>query len=401
MSGSTSTSLVGSLKQVYGPGSDLYQQNLQGLLLSEIEVSPDKPGGQGFFHMTMMRGNESGGAINEDERTADPQSPLPLQPIVTAKVQHWPFSFTGKAEALAQSDKFAFATTIDINVKDAQMRSISDRNRQAYGTGIGTMCQVNGAVVASTSVVVDNVQYLRENMVIDIFDVVGGTKEASSRTITYVDPVTNTITLDAAVTCSDLGIVVKAGVQDNAPTEGKEYGGLARIVDTTTAGTSFQNINRSTYSEYQSNVVDAGSVPLSQDLLQRLMNRIMIRGGATPNLIACHHGVYRSFVGTALAQTRYQDDELKTGHVKLTWNGIKWLLDKDCQTKTLYMLNKKPDFLARYVIKELDLADSDGKEINKYPGFDKYYGYFIAYDNFGSRKPNNHGKIINLLPPTY
>lgn len=401
MSGSTSQSLIGNLKQVYGGGSDLYQQNLKHFMLSEIETAPDKPGGQGFYHMTMIRGNESGGAINEDEKTADPQSPQPIQPIITAKTQHWPFSFTGKAEALANTDKFAFATTIDMNMNDAMARSLADQNRQFFGTGQGNLAQVNGAIVASATIVVDNVQYLRPNMVIDIFDTLGGTKQAGPRTIQSVTISTNTIVLDAVVTVSDLGILVKTGVQDNAPVDGKEYTGLARIIDTTINGATLQNINRSTYPEYQSNIIDAGGAPTSQDQLQRLMNRIMILGGENPNKIVSRHGVYRSFVGTSIVQTRYQDDKLKTGHVSLTWNGLEWVLDKDCQIKTVYMLNTDPKYLAKYAIKELDLADADGKEINKLPGFDKYYGYYIAYMNIGSRKPNNHGKLYNLLEPAF
>lgn len=407
MSGSNTTTLSGILKRNYGGGSKLYQQNLQAVMWGELETSPDKPAGEGFFSMTMIRGNESGGAINEDQATADPQSPEPLQPVVTAKVQHWPFSFTGKSVAVSESDKYAFANAIDANMQDAMKRSMSDLNRQVFGDGIGTLTQVNGAVVASNTIIVDNVQYLRVNMVIDIYDVVGGTKQASAVRISSINISTNTIVvttesgLPTTVTVSDNAIIVKKGVQDAPPLDGKELSGLARIVDTTTVGVTFQGINKSTYPEYQSNVVDALNVPLSQDLLQQLMNRVMIVGGDNPTKIVSRHGVYRSFVGTSIVQTRYQDDKLKTGHVSLTWNGLDWILDKDCQTSTVYFLNLDPQYLAKYLIKDIDLADEDGKTINKLPGFDKYYGYYIGYMNLGSKKPNNHGKLINLTEPTF
>lgn len=400
MSGSNTTTLSGLLKRNYGGGSKLYQQNLQAYMWGELETAADKPAGEGFFHMTYIRGNESGGAINEDEATADPQSPQPIQPIITAKIQHWPFSFTGKSVAVSDSDKYAFATSVDANMQDAMARCMSDLNRQTFGNGIGTLTQVNGAVVASTTVIVDNVQYMRVNQQLDFFDVIGGTKEATAQ-ITAINISTNTITVTPAITVSDNAVIVKKGVQDNPPSDGKEMTGLQKIVDTTTEGVTFQSINRTTFPEYQSNVVDAGAVPVSQDLLQRIMNRIMIIGGANPNKIVSRHGVYRSFVNTTITQTRYTDDKLKAGHVTLTWNGLDWVLDKDCQTGTVYFLNTDPQFLAKYTIRDVDLADEDGKTVNKLPGFDKYYGYYIAYANIGSRKPNNHGKLINLTEPTF
>jgi len=401
MSGSNSENTSGFLKRTYGGDSKTFQQNLEGKFYKEIETSPDKPNGEGFFSMSFIRGNEAGGAFNEDERTKDPQNPEPIQPRILPKNIHWPIQFTGRFKALSESNSAAFFDALDGNIIDAQARWVSDTNRQCFGNGFGTLTQVNGAVPASTSVVVDSVQYLRVNMVIDGFDTIGGTKEINARKITAIDVDTNTITLDLAVTCSDNAVLVKEGMLDNPGTEGKELSGLARIVDTTVSGTTFQGISRSTYPEYRSNVVDANNVPVSQDLLQQLIDRIEIASGETPNLILSRQGVRRSWIGQAITQTRYQDDSLKTGAVNLTWAGLKWMTDKDCQTNTIYMLNTKPKYLAKYMLKDVHLADADGKEINKVQGFDKYYAYFIGYLNLGSQRPNAHGKIIKLTEPTF
>ncbi len=399
MSGSNTASLSGALKRDYGGNSKLFQQNLKAVSYGDCEKAPDKPAGEGFFHMTMIRGNESGGSINEDEALKDPQSPQPIQPTIIAKTHSWQFQVTGKAMAVMESDKYAFATATEINMNDAQQRCLSDKNRQYFGNGIGTLCQVNGAVVASNTVIVTNVQYLRNGMIVDFYDTVGGTKQAASRTISAINLATNTFTISGPpATISDLAIVVKEGVQDNAPADGKELGGLDRMIDTTTNGNTYQAIDRSAYPEYQSNVIAAGGVltPLTQNLLQRLMNRIMIVGGSTPTRILSRHGVYGAWIGSSIVQSRYQDDKLKTGSVSVTWNGLEWKLDKDCQTNTLYMLNTDPQYLARYVVRDIELAEEDGKVLNKVPGFDKYYGYYVSYENLGTRKPNNHGKLTYL-----
>ncbi|MBP9786064.1 MAG: phage major capsid protein [Acinetobacter sp.] len=401
MSGSNSTTMLGNYKRLYGAGSDLFQQNLKAFFYGEIATAPEKPGGEGFFHMTWIRGNESGGAITEEESLKTPQSPQPIQPIVATKIQHWRFQFTGKSQALSMSDKYAFATTLNANLKDSMVRNMSDENRQAFGNGLGTMCLIAANSGPATTFTVDNVQYLRVNQVLDCFVSFGGAQEFSNRTITAIDIATNVVTVDAAVTVTAGSSISKANMFIGAPTDGKELTGLAKIIDTTTNGNIFQGISRVTFPEYQSNVVNAGAVPLSQDLLQRLMDRLMIVGGDKPTMILSRNGVYRSFVNTSLAQTRYQDDVVKAGHVKLTWNGLDWMLDKDCQTGTVYMLNMKPDYLAKYVLKDTDLADLDGKTLDRVSGFDKYEGYYIGYRNLGSKKPNAHGKLINLTEPTF
>lgn len=403
MAGASTTTLTALFKRYYGKGTPIYQQNLKSWLLNNIPVSSERPGGTGRFKATYMAGNEAGGAINEQERLADAQSPNPEQPQITPKVTHWSFEFTGLSLAVSQGQEYAFANTAKAVMSDALQRMGSDRNRQAFGDGNGILTQVNGAVVANTVITVDDVQYFRRNMILDIFQVLGGVKEASAVRVTAININTNQITVNVNVTVSDNAIIVKTAVQDAPPADGKELTGLARIVDTTTAGTIFQGIDRSVNTEYQSNVINAGAVPLSQALLQRLMNRIMIIGGDEPTKIVSRHGVYASFVNTALAQTRYQDDVVKAGHVKLTWNGLEWMLDKDCQTGTLYMLNMKVDSLARYVVQEPDLAalDTAEQKIGHREGYDKYYGYYIGYDNIGSDKPNNHGKLINLTEPLF
>lgn len=403
MAGADTGTFLGGLKRRYGTNSKIYQQNLEAYSWGILEKAKEKPSGQGTFHMTYMNGNESGNAINENQALSVPQSSNPQQPFIKAKIQQWPFQFSGLSMAASEGNEDAFIDVMDAEMTDANDRCLSDLNRQFFGDGNGILTQVNGAVVASATVVVDDVQYLRVNQDLDFFTTLGGAKEAQAARILTINVTTNTITLNKVVTLSDNAIVVKTTVQDAPPADGKELAGLARIIDTTTTGTTFQGIDRSVFTDYQSNVIAPGAVPLSQALLQRLMNRIMIIGGKSPTKILSRHGVYASFVNTSLAQTRYQDDVVKAGHVKLTWNGLEWLLDKDCQTGTCYMLNMNPMYLAKYVVRDIDLArlDTKGQTIDHVDGFDKFGGYYVGYLNMGSKKPNVHGKLTGLLEPAF
>lgn len=396
---------LGVLKRYYGKGSLLYQQNLTAYLLNNIPVSDEPIGGEGRFKATYFSGNEAGGAINPGEALATADDDTALQPYIVPKLNHWPIEFTGREFRQSKGNEAAFARLSTSRVQSALKRINSDRNRQYWGDATGTLTQVNGAVVASATVVVDDVQYLRVGQHLDIFATLGGAKEASNVKIATITVSTNTITLGTVVTLSDNAILVKTAVQDNIPSgsDGKEITGLSRIVDTTTSGVNFQGLDRSVYTDYQSNVISAAGAPPSQALLERLLRRIEIVGGSTPTKIMSRHGVYSSFVNTVLPQSRFTDDKIKAGHVAFTWNGIEWMLDKDCPKSTIFMLDMKPEFIARYVLQETDLADLDtmGQKFGHKQGFDKNYAYYISDENLGSDKPNSHGKLTLLAEPLF
>ena len=396
---------LGLLKNFYGKGTLLYQQNLTSKLFNEIPTSDETIGGNGRFKATYFSGNEAGGAINPGEALATADDDDVLQPYITPKLNHWPIEITGREIRQSKGQEVAFARTLTSRVQSALKRMNSDLNRQAFGDATGTLTQVNGAVIASQTIVVDDVQYMRKGQHLDIFATLGGAKEAQDVKITSVTISNNTITVDKVVTVSDNAIIVKSSFQDNIPSgsDGKELTGLARIVDTTTSGVTFQGIDRSVYTDYQSNVINAGNVPCSQALLERLLRRIQIVGGDDPTKIISRHGVYSSFVNTTISQVHFQDDKIKAGHVSFTWNGYKWDLDKDCQKGTLYMLNMQLPYLARYSLQDPDLADLDtmGQKFGNKQGFDKNYAYYIADLNFGSDKPNAHGKLEKLTEPNF
>lgn len=397
-----STEGRGFLKQVYGKGSLLYQQNLSVWLLDNLKESPEKIGGEGRFKCTYFDGNEVGGAINENERLSDADPENPQKPFILPKMNYWPIEVTGRLQRISRGNELAFATGLTAAVKNALIRMKSDHNRQCYGDATGTLTQVNGAVVASQIIIVDNVQYLRKGQHLDIFQTLGGVKQASDVKITAITINTNTITVDKVVTVSDNAVIVKTAVQDNVPagSDGKELTGLARIVDTTTTGVNFQGLDRSVFTDFQSNVINAGGALPSNALLEQLLTRIDIVGGVQPTHFLSRRPVYSSFVLSALPSQRFQDDKIKTGYkqAEYTHNGFKWHLDKDCQANTIYALSMQVEHLAKYVVQEPDLADLDteGQKFGHKQGYDKNYGYYISDMNIGSDKPNAHGKLFNL-----
>ncbi|HYE72211.1 MAG TPA: hypothetical protein VEF04_02730, partial [Blastocatellia bacterium] len=258
------TTIAGAVKRVYDDYVER-MQNLKHRSIDEIGKSAKKynAGGSGFFGAINHYGNESGGAINETEsfRTIDEENYAQWK--VVPKVLVWPIEFSGLVAKAADSDEEAFVNSVVDALDMAKERLLSDENRQFFGLGTGLLASPTGAVASDvTSFTVDSTQYLRRNMVIDIFQ--STTKTVDSKRITRVDRQNNVIhfatSLGAALNATSE--IVKENIRDSAASDGKEMMGLRGIVDDSTDLTTFQDINASTNDEWRAVRINASSANL-------------------------------------------------------------------------------------------------------------------------------------------
>lgn len=394
------TSIAGGLKRVY----DSYieqQQNLKARAIDEIGKSLKKysPEGEGYFGAISDYGNESGGAINEEEvfRTIDSEDYQQWK--VTPKVIVWPIQFGGLTAAAATGDEASFANLIVDALDKARDRLMSDENRQFFGLGNGSLCSPAQAVTAAgVSFTVDSVQYLRKNMVIDIFS--GSTKTVASYRISYVDRVNNVVGLltSIGVSIDSTSVLVKEHIRDSAPSDGKEMMGLRGIVDDATDLTTFQNLNAGSILEWRSRRINAASGNLTSDLLQRLIDDIDVLSGEEPDMLIMHRRQQRKYLDLVVPQKRYMDGDMDTGHSHLAFNGIDFFLDKDCQVDTVYGLQKNK--LRKFELEPLGMGRHEGSDaFLRAFSQDVFQAYWRHYCNFGTSKRNAHGKIVNLAVP--
>lgn len=400
----TTTNLNAVFKQVYDTGSQVMtaQQNLYADDFKNVTKSPLKLSPNGIQIPLAMSGNESGGAYNESEQYQQVQSELPVRGSITAKYTRWQFAITGTAIDLSASNVQAFVDGLQVQMKGALGRMFSDLNRQTFGTGTGVYTTVAAnALAGATTITVSSIYPFRRNQIIEFWTAFGGTLTSGGHTVTGVDFVNNQITITPGLVANvNSGYAAtKQGLFTAAPTDGKEIGGYARMVDTTTVSTSYLGINASTNTEWQANVIDAGAAPVSQDVLQRLYNRICVVGGIKPDYLISNFGQHRVFLGTELQKSRYTDQEIKAGGIKLMWGDLEWKVSKDCQTSTLYMLNKQQ--INKYQVSDPKIADYDGLKVARRDDMDAVSGYYVYRGNFGTWKRNAHGKLTNLQEPTF
>lgn len=394
------SSIAGALKRVYGQYQE--QQNLKHRALDEIAKASTKysPGGEGYFGAINDYGNEAVGAINETEQFRTIDNENYQQWKVSPKVLVAPIEFSGLVAKSADSDDESFVSIVVDALEKAKERLLKDENRQFYGLGTGQLAVPAGAVASNaTSFSVDSAQYLRANMVIDIFN--GSTKTVDSKRIQDVDKVNNVVyfatSLGAALATSDQ--LVKENVRDSAPSDGKEMMGLRGIVDDSTDLTTFENINALTTRIWRGRRIAAGSANLTSDLLQRLLDDVNVLGGESPDLILMHQKQRRKYLDIVVPQKRYQDQSLDAGHSKLSFNGISLMVEEDCQDDTVYALTKK--HLQLYELEALKMGNHDGSDIFlRASNFDKFQAYWRHYCNIGTGKRNAHGKITGLARPS-
>lgn len=395
------TNLSGILKRIYGDGV-AQQQNLKARAMDEIAKSAKKynAGGEGFFGAINEYGNESVGAINEEEsfRTIDSESYVQYK--VSPKVMVAPVQFSGLLAKSADQDEEAFAEAVVKEIEMSKERLLKDLNRQFFGLGNGTLASPSANVASNaTSFTVDSAQYLRANMVLDIYN--GATKTVDSKRISDVDKQSNIVyfstSLGAALITTD--VLVKENIRDSAPSDGKECMGLRGIVDDATDLTTLQNVDASSKRIWRAIRIDASSGNLTQDLLQRLIDDVAVLGGQEPDKIIMHRKQRRKYLDIVMPEKRYADTKLDAGFTKVSFNGKELWLDVDCQVDTVYAISLP--HLHKFEVAPLALGNHDGSDtFLRLSNQDVFQAYWRVYMNFGTDKRNAHGKIVSLATPS-
>lgn len=391
--------LDGVLKRKYTQDQIARVQQLVADFLSTIGQGSEKPGGEqgAIFGSIDLEIYQSGGAQNQNEQFRTDEYGTSKQSTIPAKINIWPITLTNFAIELTKGNAEAFMPGLKKRFDDAAIMMKKDENRQLFGYGMGVLALVNGALVASTSLVVDTpgVQYFFPGMRIDVWTALSsGVQEASNVKISSINYSTNTLTLASAVTVSNNSYIVRSGMLTSNPTDGKEMMGLQGITDDNTLFTSFQGLSRATYETWRGTIVDASSANLTADMLQRAADKGERRSGQLVDTIVSNRVQRRQYLSLTVPQKRFMSDKLDSGFQVLEWNGIKWLVSFECQTDKIYMYPKR--LLKKYEAYPIKLDDSNGSTLTRIPGTDTIEAYYKHYCNVGTWYPNAFVRIDSL-----
>lgn len=396
MSTTILSDLDGLLKRHYSSGFVAAQQNFLADFMSMLPAATEKMGGEdGAFRFPVnLQRAQNGGAQNENESFRDNQTATRKQSTIAAKINIWPVELTGFAITMSKSQVDAFVSGLESEFEDKLTAMKKDMNRQAFGVGTGTLSLVNGALVASTALVVDSVQYFFPGMRIDIFNAAGTVKQASAVLISSINETTLTLTLALAVTVDDNGIIVRQKVKDSAPADGKEMMGLFGITDDGTEFVTFQNISRTTFDVWDGSITDAAGASITNDILQRSIDKGERRSGRGIDTILSHRNQRRQYLNLTTPLKRFQDSKLDSGWSSLDWNGMSWKVSHDCQRDVVYAFPMKD--IQRFEMNGIKLDDTEGSTIHRISRTDTFEAYYKHYGNIGTKYPSSCVRLDNL-----
>lgn len=333
-----------------------------------------------------------------------------IQALIQAKQNYLRFGVSGLMLKSAQSaGKGAFANILTFEMQQGIEDLSTQVNRELYYNGTGAIATVAANAVASNVITATGRtadepgnKYLDVGLTIDIYTSAGALV-ASSLSITAVTGTTTaTITLSQAVTTSATDIIVNSGSYNN------DIQGLLYTLDGATTGSIYSTMDRAAYPVVQGNVVDAGGLVLSLNLMQQAYNEARRRGGAELDILACDFDTERFYTKLLIADKRYvasgMDSKVKgdgsfSSATKsyLEFGGIALVPDKD-STRGIFMLQSKD--WKKYVLSEMDWAQDGGNGMLLFQiDTDAYEARLRLFANVFCQKPSAQALLKGYVSP--
>jgi len=216
---------------------------------------------------------------------------------------------TGRVIRSSYDTQAAFENVLTEEMRFSMTDFVDDVARQV-ATGHGRLATVNGTVTASNQIVVDRIGNLGVGQTLQIFS---GSSEQSTptfvmatnvggATITAINPVTLTITVDSNQTLTTGGFLYRAGNFDG--TTLKEMNGFETTIDTTVFSSTYFGINRATFYQTQGSVIDATGT-LTEDKIQQAQDAAKAKGGGRVNIWFADFGTRRAYLNLLTGNKRY------------------------------------------------------------------------------------------------
>ena len=291
-------------------------------------------------------------------------------------------------------------------------------NHQYWGDGSGRLGQLSAASSNSTTVVIDGplfgqdsneytnpAEYLHEGMLVDIYDTSGNleVEEVEISTITDNGDGTATIVMAEAVTASDDSYIFDHDTYAASQAIGTGVPqGLTGIISTADpytgiTETSFQNIDRDTYTWARAQNVSCASAAISNVKILQLIQKIEKFG--TVGVMFTNEVIYRCYYEILEADKTMPNDPAFWGGLSgITFYGgkkgkITLLNDTDCPDNSLYAWDDKYIEIFSPTKNGMTWLKGENGILRMVSGKDEWVASLVNYYNMGSRKPQAMGYL--------
>lgn len=315
MAQASESSVSAILKEVY-PGAiedELNNEIALWAILNKEKVTLDGQG-QHVVRPFRVNRNQGMGARNDTDLLPLPGSQQLANAKINMSSNYLVGQITGRVIRTSYGSDAAFENALEEEIRFSLTDVPNEIGRQLFN-GAGQLTTLNGATTSSTTVTVNNTQYLAVGMYVEFWSTGGSnqtTNDAGLATgqtgtlITAVNNTLNTITVTTAQASVSTGAAVTRAGNNTGFVATKELVGLDTIIDDNTdyAGLAYFGVNRATYPILYGNRFDAAG-SLSENLMQQAFDAARQIGGGIIDLVLTDYATRRTYSNLLTSLKRY------------------------------------------------------------------------------------------------
>ena len=360
--------------------------------LAQIEKTSENIWGKEVRKLVIHGINGGIGAGTEDGDLPKATGNQYAELKATLKNLYGVIEISDKALKASENNAGAFVSLLNAEMDGLIKASRFNFGRILFGDGSGTLARVN--FVSENKIAVDSVKNFEVGMIVEVRDGLGKLVDGcSGKTVVDID------TVGVAIQLSDCDEASLENVRTNYTINlqgsyKNEITGLGSLF-----GNNRYSIHGLVYGDnpwLEPYIIsDAGEV--SEDMIQRVLDKIEERASGNINFMVCSYGVRRklqqlfaqnhSYVGTM---------EIKGGYKAMSYNGIPIVADRFCPEGCMYMLNTD-DFALHQLCDWQWLTGDDGKVLRQIPGKPIYTATMVKYAELICSRPFAQGAITGIM----
>src|SRR5215471_1086656 len=341
--------------------------------------------------------NESGTARAEGATLPTPGQQGWADILDKVRKEYKQIQLTGFSMEVTERNLGAYLRLLEAETVGAVNDLREDMNRQAFGDQRGTLCQITAD--GSNTVTVDNLQYLRVGMYVDIVNQSTDAVLATRVQITAITAATRVVTYSGTDVTAVPGTHVLA-VEGNWK---QEINGLRNIIRSDLSQNyALHSIDSSVAgNEYwKAKQADGGNSTFDEDAGQLMLDQIGAEGWETEMLLTTR-GIRRRYVNTLKAQKRWNDANAGTMHggfKYIDYNGFPLLFDDDCPKQYMFLIRPDDYLWVQLNGNDFRWMNRDGAILRKVenPDTDAYKATLYKYCDLGCFRRKTQGCIYNL-----
>lgn len=422
MAQASESSVSAILKEVY-PGAiedELNNEIALWAILSKEKVSLDGQG-QRIVRPFRINRNQGMGARNDTDLLPIPGAQTLQRAQINMSSNYLVGQITGRVIRTSYGSDAAFENALEEEIRFSLTDVPNEIGRQLFN-GVGQLTTTNGLVTASTSVVVNNTQYLAVGMYVEFWLVAANqtTNDAGLPTgitgtqITAINNATNTITVATAQASITSGATVARAQNNTSATATKELVGLDTILDDGTdyPGLAYFGVSRTSFPILNGNRFNAAG-SLSENLMQQAFDAARQIGGGIIDLIITDYASRRTYSNLLASLKRYplegvtapqfaggievsQDLRTQMGE-GLSFSGASVIPSRQAPPKRMYMLDTESFKLFQQSDIEWVMNGDSVLHPMLVNGLDAYR-FSLFYDaQLYCEAPNRNAKIVNTF----